>query len=126
MSCTDCKINSLNSLEARCVTLMSVYVTHINCSSGRDNAVGIATRYRLDGPGIEYRWGTRYSAPVQIGPGAHPASCTMGTGSFLGVNWPGRGVHHPPHLVPRLKEKHSYLSAPPLGFGDLFWGELCF
>ena len=26
----------------------------------------------------------RFSAPVQTGPGAHPASCTMGTGSFPG------------------------------------------
>jgi len=25
--------------------------------------------------------GVRFSAPVQIYPGAHPASCTMGTGS---------------------------------------------
>ena len=33
----------------------------------------------------------RFSAPVQTGPGAHPASCTMGTGSFLGVK-SGRGV----------------------------------
>ena len=24
---------------------------------GRDSSVGIATRYRLDGPGIESRWG---------------------------------------------------------------------
>ena len=34
----------------------------IICSSlqqecGRDSSVGIATRYRLDGPGIESRWG---------------------------------------------------------------------
>jgi len=29
--------------------------------------------------------GSRFSAPVQTGPGAHPASCTMGTGSFPGV-----------------------------------------
>ena len=29
--------------------------------------------------------------PVQTGPGAHPASCTMGTGSFPGVKC-GRGV----------------------------------
>jgi hypothetical protein len=29
--------------------------------------------------------GARFSAPVQTGPGAHPASCTMGIGSFLGV-----------------------------------------
>jgi len=25
----------------------------------------------------------RFSAPVQTDPGAHPDSCTMGTGSFL-------------------------------------------
>jgi len=29
--------------------------------------------------------GTRFSTPVQTGPGAHPASCKMGTGSFPGV-----------------------------------------
>jgi len=28
--------------------------------------------------------GKRFSAPVQSGPGVHPASCTMGTGSFAG------------------------------------------
>ena len=27
--------------------------------SGRDSSVGIATRYGLDGPGIEWRWGGR-------------------------------------------------------------------
>ena len=51
---------------------------------GRDSSVGIATRYGLDGPGIESRWGARFSAPVQTGPGAHPTSYTMGTGSFPG------------------------------------------
>jgi hypothetical protein len=48
----------------------------------RDSVVGIATRYGLDGPGIESRWGARFSAPVQTGPGAHPAYYTMGTGSL--------------------------------------------
>jgi hypothetical protein len=47
----------------------------------------------------------RFSARVQTGPGAHPASYTMGTGSFPGVKRPGRGVDHPPHLVPRLKKE---------------------
>ena len=28
--------------------------------------------------------GTRFSAPIQTGSEAHPASCTMGTGSFQG------------------------------------------
>jgi len=39
--------------------------------------------------------------PVQTGPEAHPASCTMGTGSFPGVNY-GRGVLLTTHplLVP--------------------------
>jgi hypothetical protein len=40
--------------------------------------------------------GVRFSAPVQTGPGAHPASCTMGTGSFPGVK-SGRGVTLTPH-----------------------------
>ena len=40
--------------------------------------------------------GARFSAPVQTGSGAHPASCTRGTGSFLGVKQPGRGADHPP------------------------------
>ena len=72
---------------------------------GRDSSVGIATRYGLDGPGIESRWRARLSAPVQTGPGAHPASSTVGIGSFPGVKRPGRGVDHPPHLAPRLKEE---------------------
>jgi len=37
-----------------------------------------------------------FSAPVQTGPGAHPASCTMGTGSFPGVK-SVRGVTLTPH-----------------------------
>jgi hypothetical protein len=37
---------------------------------GRDSSVGIATRYGLDGPGIESRWEARFCAPVQTGPGA--------------------------------------------------------
>ena len=48
--------------------------------------------------------GVRFTAPVQTGTGAHPASYTMDTGSFQGVKWPGRGVDHPPHRAKRLKE----------------------
>jgi len=71
----------------------------------RDSSVGITTRYGLDGPGIESRWGARFSAHVQTGSDAHPASYTIGTGSFPGVKRPGRGVDHPPHLAPRLKKE---------------------
>jgi len=45
---------------------------------GPGSSVGIATGFGLDGPGIESRWGARYFAPVQTGPGAHPVSCTTG------------------------------------------------
>jgi len=61
-------------------------ITH-TCGPG--SVVGIATAYGLDGPGILVA--ARFSAPVQTGPEAHPASCTMGTGSFPGVRR-GRGV----------------------------------
>jgi len=87
---------------------------------GRDSSVSIATRYGLDGPGIESRWGTRFSAIVQTGPGAHPATYTMGTGSFPGVQRPGCGVDHPPHLGPRLKKELRYTSTPTMGLRGLF------
>ena len=61
------------------------------------SVVGITTSYGLDGPGIESRWGSRFSAPVQTGPGALPASCTMGTGSFPGgKERPGRDADPSP------------------------------
>jgi len=80
---------------------------------GRDSSVGIATRYGLNVLGIESRWGARFSAPVQTGPGAHPASYTMGTESFPGVKRPGRGVDHPPPSNAEVKERvELYLYSP--------------
>ena len=82
-------------------------------SLGLDSWVGIATRYRLDGLGIESRWGARFSASVQTGPRAHPASCTMGTRSFPGVKRPGRGVEHPLPSGTEIKERvELYLYSP--------------
>ena len=52
--------------------------------------------------------GTRFFALVQTGPGAHPASCKMGTGSFPGVK-SGRGVTLTPHplLVPQSRKSRA-------------------
>jgi hypothetical protein len=61
------------------------FVALIIFGVGWDSIVSIVTRYRLDGLGIESGVGPRFSAPVQTGPGAHPAPCTMGTGSFQRV-----------------------------------------
>jgi len=48
----------------------------------------------------------RFSPPIQTDPGAHPASCTMGIGSFPGVK-SGRGVTLTPHplLVPLVMKE---------------------
>jgi hypothetical protein len=61
----------------------------------------------------------RFSAPVQTGPGAHPASYKMGTGSFPGLKRPGRGVDHPNHIATRLKKEESYTSTALLGLRRL-------
>jgi len=55
----------------------------------------------------------RFSAPVQISPGAHPAYYTISTGSFLGVKWSGRGVDHQPPSGAKVKERlELYLYSP--------------
>ena len=59
--------------------------------------------------------GARFLAPVQTGPGAHPASCTMGTRSFPGVK-SGRDVKLTPHplLVQLDMKEYSYNSTPTM------------
>ena len=74
---------------------------------GRESAVGIATRNGLDVPGIETRLGggARFSAPVQTSPEDHPASYTISTESFAGVERTVRDADNSPYLAPRLKEE---------------------
>jgi hypothetical protein len=72
---------------------------------GLGSSVGIETGYGLDGLGIESRWGVRFSTTVQTGPEAHPASYTMGTGSFPGVKQPGHGADHPPPSSAEVKKE---------------------
>ena len=72
---------------------------------GRDSSVGIATRYGLDGGGIESRLGARFSETIQTGPVTHPTSHTRGTGSFPGVQRSGRGVDHSLPSSAEVKER---------------------
>jgi hypothetical protein len=78
---------------------VSMFIHH---PLGRDSSAGIATRYGMEGSGIESRWGRDFHNPLE----AHPASYTKGTESFRGG---GRAVkacvNHPPHLRPMLKEE---------------------
>ena len=83
--------------------------------SGPGSSVGIATELRAGRSGDRIPMGARFFA-VQTGPGAHPASCTMGTGSFPGVE-SGRVVTLTPHplLVPRSKNRVELYLYSPLG-----------
>jgi hypothetical protein len=59
---------------------MKTYRLYQVWSWGRDSSVGIATRYGLDGPGIESRWGRnipQLSRPA-LGPTQPPIQCVPG------------------------------------------------
>jgi hypothetical protein len=92
------------SSQAVYLCYMCIYILH-NISLWAGSSVGIATDLRAGWSGDRIPVGTRFSAPVQTGPGAHPASSTMGTGSFPEVKY-GRGVLLTSHplLVPRSRK----------------------
>ena len=78
--------------------------------------VGIATRYGLDGPGIEYRWErdfphqfNRLRGSPSLLENGHPVS-------LEGVKRPGRLVHHQPLSKPRLKKEYIYTNTPLVYF----------
>ena len=89
---------------------------------GQDGAVGIATCYDLDGPGIKSCWEARFSAPVQTDSAGHPASYTMCTGFYPGVMPPGRDVDHPHPFSAEVKERVELLFYYPLGLRGLLYG----
>ena len=54
---------------------------------------------------------TRFFAPVQTGPGDHPASCVMRNGS---LSRPGRGVTNRPPYSAEVKEKVELWPSRPV------------
>ena len=72
---------------------------------GRDSSVSIATRYGLEGPGVESRWGRDFLHPFRpdLGPTQPPMQWVPGLfprGKAAGAwRWP------PPYLAPRLKKE---------------------
>ena len=88
------------------------FLLHRYLEVGRDSSVGIVTRYGLDCPGIESRWGRDFPHPSR--PDLWPTqSHTMGTGSFPGVKRPGRCVDHPHPSSAEVKERvEVYLYFP--------------
>jgi hypothetical protein len=104
--CMNQLFRTLNRLPRNIVLRVHLKFWYYIILVGWDSSVSIATSYGLDGLGIEPRWGARFSAPVQTGPGAHPTSYTVGTRSFSGVenSW---GVTLTPHplLVPLVVQE---------------------
>jgi hypothetical protein len=72
---------------------------------GWDSLFGVATRYGLDGPGIESRLGRDFPQPSRLAlwPTQPPLEWVLVP--FPGVKRPGRGDNHPPHLTARLKKE---------------------
>jgi hypothetical protein len=92
---------------------------------GRDGAVGIATCYGLDGPGIESRWGGEIFRTHKDRPWGPISLLYNGCRAFPGrVKRPGRGVDHPPPSSAEVKERVELYLYFPLGLRGLFWGEI--
>jgi hypothetical protein len=84
---------------------------------GRGSSVGIATRYELDGPGIEFRWGRDF--PDR--PWGPPSFLFNGRRvSAPAVKRPGRGVDHPPPSSAEVQERvELYLYYPSGSLGPV-------
>ena len=95
------------------------YISHFTWGPqyvrGREGSVGIATKLRAGRSGDRIPVVAWFFAPVQTGPGAHPASRTMGTGSFPGVKRPGRGVDHPPPSSTEVEGRVELYICSPSG-----------
>ena len=93
--------------------LVYTFIAYFLKICGPGSSVGVATELRAGRSGIESRWGRDFP-PVKTGPGAHSASCKMGTGSFPGVKC-GRGMLLTTHpiLVPRSLKSRA-ISLPTL------------
>ena len=84
----------LDSFHCLCIKLV-----------GRDSAVGIATRYWLDGPGIESRWGRKFPYPSRPAMESTQPPIQWYR-AFSGGKSAGAWRCPPtPHLAPRLKEE---------------------
>ena len=81
---------------------------------GRDSSVGIATRYGLDGPGIEYRWRGDISIIRPHRPYGPPSLLYNGYRCLSpGGKRPGLGFDHPPPSSAEINEiAQLYLYSP--------------
>jgi hypothetical protein len=95
--------------------IMCVYVCVRACVRG-NSTVGIATRYGLDRPRIESRWGRDLlhpSRPTQ-------PSVQWVPGLLQGLKQPVIVLTTQPFVTSALKKEYHYFSAPPVGPHSMF------
>jgi len=90
----------------------------------RDGSVGIATRYGLDDPGIESRWGRGFPHPSR--PTLEPTQPPVQWVPCLsrGQNRQGVALTTSSLYSAKVKERVELTSTPPLGLRGLLQGEL--
>jgi len=98
---TPCRLAKISTIRSKVVIPHSGsknYFGHeheVNGGGGRGQRSRHSDLLRAGRSGDRIPLAARFSASGQTGPGAHPASYKMGTGSFPGVKRPGRGVDNP-------------------------------
>jgi hypothetical protein len=107
-------ITGSNSSTGKCYLLLHA---NLNLLQEDKQRPGWLSRYsdslRAGRSGDRIPVEARFSPPVQTGPGAYPASYTMGTGSFPGVKRQGRGFDHPHPSSAKVKKRVGlYLYSP--------------
>ena len=112
------------------LVLLSPYCWLLNESDHRDSLIGIATCYRLDGPGIESRWGLDIPHPSRqaLQPTQPPVQCvpSLSGGKVAGAR---RWLTIPSILeVKERVELYQYLSSPlrNLSYGEAYLTSLHF
>jgi hypothetical protein len=82
---------------------------------GRDGLVGIATRYGLEGPGIQFRWGRDFQYPSS--PALEPTQPPIQWIPCLypGLKRLGRGVDHPSLSTAEVEERVKLYVCSPSG-----------
>jgi hypothetical protein len=100
-----CQVDPSHSFPPSFLKPILTFIFHLCCSVDRDSAVGIATPYGLEGPGIEFRWGRNFPHPSRptLRPIQPPIQWVPGLSR--GLKRPGRGLTTHPHLAPRLKKE---------------------
>ena len=77
------RINYITGDKSDCSYMKALFV-RLSFVLGRDSSVGLATRYGLDGPGIEFRWGRGFSQPSRAALGPTQPPIQWVTGLFPG------------------------------------------